>query len=106
MAETGGGDFAADGADTVTFDAGESTTSYTPITAVDTTNEPHGTVTVAVQSRTDSYDAVSGSGAAAAVAVRDDDGEVLTVSIDDVPSVPEGTAAVFGARRRRTRTAR
>ena len=81
---------------TVTFAADAATVSYTPITAEDTTNEPHGTVTVAVQSRTDSYDAVSGSGAAAAVAVRDDDGEVLTVSIDDVPSVAEGTAAVFG----------
>ena len=94
VAETGGGDFAADGADTVTFDAGESTTSYTPITA-DDLDDTHGTVTVTVQSRTDSYDAVSGS-AAAALAVRDDDGEVLTVSIDDVPSVAEGTAAVFG----------
>ena len=71
---------------TVTFAADAATVSYTPITAEDTTNDTHGTVTVTVQSRTDSYDAVSGGSAAAVVAVRDDDGEVLTVSIDDVLS--------------------
>ena len=98
VSETGGDfvDDATEGAtQTVTFAASEMTVGYTPITAVDTTDDAHGTVTVTVQSLTDSYDAVSGS-AAAALAVRDDDGEVLTVSIDDVPSVPEGTAAVFG----------
>ena len=88
------GAFTAGAAPTVAFGAGMDTTSYTPITA-DDLDDTHGTVTVTVQSRTDSYDAVSGS-AAAALAVRDDDGEVLTVSIDDVPSVAEGTAAVFG----------
>ena len=95
------GDFVDDAKEsatqTVMFAAGDATVGYTPITAVDTTDDAHGTVTVTVQSLTDSYDAVSGS-ASAAVAVRDDDGEVLTVSIDDVPSVPEGTAAVFGAK--------
>ena len=98
VSETGGDfvDDATEGAtQTVTFAASEMTVGYTPITAADTTDDAHGTVTVTVQSLTDSYDAVSGS-AAAALAVRDDDGEVLTVSIDDVPSVPEGTAAVFG----------
>ena len=95
------GDFVDDAKEsatqTVMFAAGDATVGYTPITAEDTTDDTHGTVTVTVQSLTDSYDAVSGS-ASAAVAVRDDDGEVLTVSIDDVPSVPEGTAAVFGAK--------
>ena len=95
------GDFVDDAKEsatqTVMFAAGDATVGYTPITAEDTMDDTHGTVTVTVQSRTDSYDAVSGS-ASAAVAVRDDDGEVLTVSIDDVPSVPEGTAAVFGAK--------
>ena len=81
---------------TVMFAAGDSTTSYTPITTDDLDGD-HGTVTVTVQSLTDSYEAVSGSGAAATLAVRDDDGEVLTVSIDDIPTVPEGTAAVFNA---------
>ena len=98
VSETGGDfvDGATEGAtQTVTFAASEMTVGYTPIAAVDTTDDAHGTVTVTVQSLTDSYDAVSAS-AAAVVAVRDDDGEVLTVSIDDVPSVAEGTAAVFG----------
>ena len=54
VAETGGGDFAADGADTVTFAAGESTAAYTPITA-DDLDEEHGTVTVTVDAGTD-YD--------------------------------------------------
>ena len=60
VAETGGGDFAADGADTVTFDVGDSTTSYTPITE-DDADEEHGTVTVTVTDGT-GYDGGPGRG--------------------------------------------
>ena len=83
---------------TATFAVDEMTVGYTPITAEDTTNDAHGTVTVTVQSVADSYDAVSGSRAAATVAVRDDDGPLLEVSIDAAVSVPEGMAAEFGAK--------
>ena len=81
---------------TVTFAADEMTVGYTPITAEDTTNDAHGTVTVTVQSVADSYDAVSGSGAAATLAVRDDDGELVTVTLDLDPAtltVKEGREA-------------
>ena len=85
---------------TVTFAADEMTVGYTPITAEDTTNDAHGTVTVTVQSVADSYDAVSGSGAAATVAVRDDDGELVTVTLDLDPAtltVKEGREAQLHA---------
>ena len=95
VAETGGGDFAADGADTVTFDAGESTTSYTPITK-DDVDEDHGTVTVTVTDGTD-YDVDPGA-ASAEVDVRDDDGELVTVTLDPATlTVKEGRPAQFHA---------
>ena len=95
VAETGGGDFAADGADTVTFDAGESTTSYTPITK-DDVDEDHGTVTVTVTDGTD-YDVDPGA-ASAEVDVRDDDGELVTVTLDPTTlTVNEGRQAQFHA---------
>ncbi len=91
VAETGGGDFAADGADTVTFDAGDSTTSYTPITE-DDVDEEHGTVTVTVTDGT-GYD-VDPDAASAALAVRDDDGELVTVTLDPATlTVKEGGEA-------------
>ena len=95
VAETGGGDFAADGADTVTFDAGESTTSYTPITK-DDVDEDHGTVTVTVTDGTD-YDVDPGA-ASAALDVRDDDGDLVTVTLDPTTlTVNEGREAQFHA---------
>ena len=95
VAETGGGDFAADGADTVTFDAGDSTTSYTPITE-DDVDEDHGTVTVTVTDGT-GYD-VDPDAARAALAVRDDDGELVTVTLDPATlTVKEGGKAQFHA---------
>ena len=94
VAETGGGDFAADGADTVKFAVNKSTTTYTPITA-DTVDEDHGTVTVTVAAGT-GY--APGTASFASVAVRDDDGPLLEVSIDASITVPEGMAAVFGAK--------
>ena len=91
VAETGGGDFAADGADTVTFDAGDSTTSYTPITE-DDVDEEHSTVTVTVTDGT-GYD-VDPDAARAALAVRDDDGELVTVTLDPATlTVKEGGEA-------------
>ena len=91
VAETGGGDFAADGADTVTFDANKATTTYTPITA-DDLDEGHGTVTVTVTDGTD-YD-VDPDAASAALAVRDDDGELVTVTLDPATlKVKEGRQA-------------
>ena len=91
MAETGGGDFAADGTDTVTFAAGESTAAYTPITA-DDLDEEHGTVTVTVDSGT-GY-AVDPDAASAAVDVRDDDGDLVTVTLDPATlTVKEGRQA-------------
>ena len=95
VAETGGGDFAADGADTVTFAVNKSTTSYTPITD-DTVDEEHGTVTVTVTDGT-GYD-VDPDAARAALAVRDDDGELVTVTLDPATlTVKEGGEAQFHA---------
>ena len=96
VAETGGGDFAADGMDTVTFDAGESTAAYTPITAADDVDEDHGAVTVTVDAGT-GY-AVDPDAASAALAVRDDDGELVTVTLDPAtPTVNEGRPAQLHA---------
>ena len=91
-----GGDFVApatEAADqTVTFAATEDTASYTPATA-DTTDEAHGTVTVTLRAGT-GYD-IEGPPAAAA-AVRDDDGTLLTATVDPAAlSVPEGQSARF-----------
>ena len=69
---------------------------YTPV-ANDTVVEGHGTVTVTVAPVADLYAVVSGS-ASAMAAVRDDDGPLLEVSIDAAVTVPEGMAAVFGAK--------
>ena len=92
VAETGGGDFVADGTDIVMFDAGESTVFYTPITA-DTDDEAHGTVTVTVDSGT-GY--ALGTASSAEVDVRDDDGTLLTVSLEPSSlTVSEGGAARF-----------
>ena len=93
VSETGG-DFVASGTEgtqAVTFDVGSATVSYTPVTN-DTTDESHGTVTVALTDGTD-YDVDAGK-ASASAAIRDDDGEVLTVTVDSV-TVAEGDAAVF-----------
>ena len=73
------GAFAAATAATVTFAAGESTAAYTPITD-DDLDEEHGTVTVTVDPGT-GY-AVDPDAASAALAMRDDDGELVTVSLD------------------------
>ena len=91
VAETGGGDFAADGADTVTFAVNKSAVSYTPITK-DDVDEDHGTVTVTVDAGT-GYD-VDPDAASAALAVRDDDGELVTVTLDPATlKVKEGRQA-------------
>ena len=90
------GTFTDGAAATATFGAGESTVRYTPV-ANDTADEGHGTVTVTVAPVADLYAVVPGS-ASAMAAVRDDDGPLLEVSIDDAVSVPEGMAAVFGAK--------
>ena len=95
VAETGGGDFATDGADTVTFAMNKSAVTYTPITA-DTVDEDHGTVTVTVTDGT-GYDVDPGA-ASAALAVRDDDGELVTVTLDPATlTVKEGGKAQFHA---------
>ena len=95
VAETGGGDFAADGTDTVTFAAGESAAAYTPITD-DDLDEEHGTVTVTVDSGT-GY-AVDPDAASAEVDVRDDDGELVTVKLDPATlTVKEGRQAQLHA---------
>ena len=93
-----GGDFVASATETadqtVTFLATEDTANYTPVTA-DTTDEAHGTVTVTLQAGA-GYD-IDGPPAAAA-AVRDDDGTLLTVTVDPAAlSVPEGQPARFHA---------
>ena len=86
--------FAADADQTVTFSATVAMTSYSPIT-MDTTDEEHGTVTVTLQAGA-GYD-IDGPPAAAA-AVRDDDGTLLTVTVDPAAlSVPEGQPARFHA---------
>ena len=91
VAETGGGDFAADGTDTVTFAVDESAAAYTPITD-DTVDEAHGTVTVTVDSGT-GYEVDPDAGSAA-VEVRDDDGDLVTVKLDPAaPTVREGRKA-------------
>ena len=91
VAETGGGDFVADGMESVTFEAGESTAAYTPITA-DDLDEEHGTVTVTVDSGT-GY-AVDPDAASAALDVRDDDGDLVTVTLDPATlTVKEGRKA-------------
>ena len=95
VAETGGGDFATDGTDTVTFAVNKSTTSYTPITD-DDVDEDHGTVTVTVTDGTD-YDVDPGA-ASAEVDVRDDDGDLVTVTLDPATlTVKEGGEAEFHA---------
>ena len=83
----------------VTFAAGDATVSYTPITA-DTTDEPHGTVTVEVAGGAD-YD-VDATAASATLVVRDDDGPLLEVSVDATVTAREGMPAVFGARAENT----
>ena len=75
----------------MTFEAGESTAAYTPITA-DDLDEEHGTVTVTVDSGT-GY-AVDPDAASAALDVRDDDGELVTVTLDPATlTVKEGRKA-------------
>ena len=93
VSETGG-DFVApgtEGTQTVTFEANAETVSYTPVSA-DTADEAHGTVTVALTDGTD-YD-VDPAKDSAAAAIRDDDGEILTVTVDSV-TVAEGDDATF-----------
>ena len=97
--------FAAATAATVTFEAGESTAAYTPITAADTVDDTHGTVTVTVDSGT-GY-AVDPDAASAALAVRDDDGDLVTVTLEPATlRVIEGPKRAACARRRRRRRAR
>ena len=94
--EAGGGDFVAAAKettdDTVTFQIGRTRVSYSPVTN-DTTDEPHGTVTVTVQDGTD-YDVDAAAGAATA-SVRDDDGTTrMTITFHPTAlSVPEGAPA-------------
>ena len=96
VAETGGGDFAADVMESVTFEAGESTAAYTPITAADTVDDTHGTVTVTVDSGT-GY-AVDPDAASAALDVRDDDGDLVTVTLEPATlRVIEGRSAQLRA---------
>ena len=79
----------------MTFEAGESTAAYTPITA-DDLDEEHGTVTVTVDSGT-GY-AVDPEAASAALDVRDDDGDLVTVTLDPAtPTVNEGQPAQLHA---------
>ncbi len=88
--------FAAATAATVTFEAGESTAAYTPITAADTVDDTHGTVTVTVDSGT-GY-AVDPDAASAALAVRDDDGDLVTVTLEPATlRVIEGRSAQLRA---------
>ena len=89
------GTFTDGAAATATFGAGASNVRYTPVTN-DTADEGHGTVTVTVDAGTD-YE-VDPDAASAMAAVRDDDGPLLEVSIDAAVTVPEGMAAVFGAK--------
>ena len=90
VSETGAGDFVDTAMEsaTVTFGAGDATTSHTPI-AVDTQDEAHGTVTVAVIAGT-GYEVAPGSDSASAL-VRDDDGDLVSFAITpETLSVSEG----------------
>ena len=92
------GDFVDDAKEgatqTVTFAADEMTVGYTPITAEDTTNDAHGTVTVTVTVDAGTDYAVDAAAASAELAVRDDDGELVTVTLDPAtPTVKEGLEA-------------
>ena len=101
VAETGGdGTLVADAtkaaAQTVTFGAGVATVSYSPV-VVDAVDEGHGTVTVTVLAG-DGAAYEAGAPASAQAAVRDDDGPVLSVTIDpEALTLREGTDAVFEA---------
>ncbi|MXW11811.1 MAG: hypothetical protein F4Z73_02835, partial [Synechococcus sp. SB0668_bin_13] len=93
-----GRDFVAtgnEGSQQVTIPAGERSAVHTVPTVDDDTDEPHGAITVAVE--TDSaYD--TGNGATATVAVQDNDETVPAepvISISGGPAVTEGDPVVF-----------
>ena len=94
VSETGGGDFVTDGQATVTFAADADSLTYTPVTA-DTVDEAHGSVTVALADGS-AYD-VDGDRRSATLAVRDDDGTLLTLGADpETLSVVEGSPVRVG----------
>ena len=94
-----GGDFVAaadEGARTATIPAGSDRVFFGPVTA-DDMDEVHGTVTVAVAAGT-GYE-VSATSDSATADLRDDDGDLLTVTVDpEALPVPEGQPARFRVR--------
>ena len=96
-----GGDFvpaAGEGVRTATIAAGQSSVELTPVVA-NGIDGGHGTVTVElVDTPTNAYDAAPGEGTATA-AVRDDDGTLLTLTVDPAAlSVREGLEAELDAK--------
>ncbi len=86
VSEAAGSDFVAssnEGADTVTIASGSTTATYTVDTVGDSTDEPNGSVTVAVTASTD-YNL--GTTTSASVTVNDDD--------DPVPGAPTVANAI------------
>ena len=97
-----GGDFVAaadEGERTLTIAAGQTSVDLPVLVTADTADESHGTVTVSlVDGPADGYDAAPGEGSAT-LAVRDDDGDLLVVTVDPAAlSVREGQPAALSAR--------
>ena len=89
---------------TLTFGVDQATTTYTPVVA-DEVDEPHRAVTVRLVTSNgvilgdDSTYDVDRSASGASADVRDDDGDVLGLTIDpEELTVPEGADAVFEVR--------
>ena len=84
---------ADEGPRTATFRAGEGSLPFTPRAFDDTEDEPHGTVTVVVKS--EPHYRVGGPGHASA-RVRDNDGQLIELSIDPLERiVDEGQSVTF-----------
>ena len=96
VSETGSGDFVTtsdEGSRTVTFAAGKSTARVYAVTADAVDDGGHNQVKVAVSSGT-GYAVAAAPGDAATIKVRDDDGDLVSVSVDpSALSVREGTPA-------------
>ena len=86
-------DAANEGHKTVTFDVGETTTTFTAAVIDDIDDEPHNTVAVLI--RAAAHYAVS-SEDSASVRIRDDDGALIELTLDPPNRiVDEGETAVF-----------
>ena len=96
VADAPGGDFVAgddEGERTVTIASGETSVVFTLATTDDTTDEPHGSVTVTVNDA-DGY--TVGAPASGTVSIEDDDLPPPEVSIAaDAASITEGAPAAF-----------